>query len=63
MSPKISVECPVCHYSFEVDLAEQPPEKTVYRGEGAQREAVSEYRFQCPRDGVYFIVPVTLQED
>ncbi len=63
MTQKITVECPVCHHQFEVDLDDHQPVQTVYRNHDTTPETVKEYRFRCPEDGTYFIVPVTITED
>jgi len=64
MSQKIKVTCPTCHYSFEVDLDKETPIQTIYKGVNKKtRQLVREYRFLCPKDGTYFIVPVTVTEE
>ena len=64
MSTKIKVTCPTCHYTFEVNLDKEKPIQTIYKGaENGSRQLVREYRFLCPRDHVYFIVPVTIDEE
>lgn len=65
MSQKITVKCPTCHHSFEVDLDKATPVNTIYRTsrDDAPPRRVDEYRFKCPQDGTYFIVPVTITED
>lgn len=63
MSTKIKVTCPTCHFTFEVDLDQETPIQTIYKGETGSRQLVREYRFQCPKDGVYFIVPVIITEE
>jgi hypothetical protein len=60
MSKPITVKCPTCSYSWEVDLDNHQAERTVFRG--PQKVKVEEYRFKCPQDGTYFIVPVTVKE-
>ena len=61
MPRKITVKCTTCHNSFEVDLDHYEVERTIYRGK-KKKTKVEEYRFKCPRDGTYFIVPVTVEE-
>ena len=57
----IPVKCTSCSHQFEVDLDDYQAERTLYRGEKKEIK-VEEYRFKCPRDGTYFIVPVTIEE-
>ena len=65
MSQKITVTCTTCHHSFEADLDEHEPVQTLYktRRDDAPPERVEEYRFKCPKDGTYFIVPVAISEE
>ena len=64
MSQKITVTCPTCGHSFEVDLDAHEPVQIVYKKyrDDAPPQRVEEYRFQCPKDNTYFIVPVTISE-
>jgi predicted RNA-binding Zn-ribbon protein involved in translation (DUF1610 family) len=61
MANQITVKCPTCGYKWRVKLADCQAERTIYRGENNQIKEV-EYRFKCPKDGSYFIVPVTIKE-
>ncbi len=61
MARPITVKCPTCGYQWPVDLDDYQAERTVFRGKN-KKTKVEEYRFKCPQDGTYFIVPVTLKE-
>jgi len=63
MSQKITVHCPTCRYAFEVDLEAHEPVRIIYRDGDDVPQTVREYRFQCPQEGTYFIVPITVTED
>jgi hypothetical protein len=58
MAEMITVECPKCKHRWQVDLSQCDVERTLFKGP-QQPEKVEEYRFRCPLDGTYFIVPIT----
>ncbi len=59
MSQHVTVECPTCGYKWPVNLAEHKEDRTLHKGgEDSRKVTVKEYRFKCPKDGTFFIVPI-----